>query len=147
MTLRGIVMSARKLILAPGDWYGWQMLPGYDETTRAPFFSPIRVERITPQKTGKSILTVAFWNVLDSEGVQDVAHDMRILKHEENYLIADLLYGEGGNTDRSAVISSIEFDWIRRMCPGIWANRPPESTSTAAQGNVSQYLNEVFGGP
>lgn len=105
----------------------------------------IRVTRVTPKKTGKKIVTVAFLNVLYAEGVQNSTLDMRILKHEADYLIAELLNDESGQAGRTAVISHIEFEWIRRMCPGIWSERPPESMGSAAHGSVSIYLDEIFG--
>ena len=128
--------------LQPNTWYGWQMIPGYGD--HVPYFSPIRVTRVTPKKTGRGILTVFFLNVLYAEGVQDFQLDLRILKHEEDYLIADLLYGGSGPTDRTGAISQIDFTWIRRLCPGVWSERPPGTASPAAQRNVSMYLDEVF---
>lgn len=32
-------------------WYGWQMLPGYTGTRCVPFFSPVCVRQVSPQKT------------------------------------------------------------------------------------------------
>ena len=119
------------------------MIPGYGGERNVPYFSPIRVSRVTPKKTGRRILNVSFRNVLYAEGVQHFQLDLRILTHRPNYLIADLIYGESG-PERSAVISHIEFEWIRRMCPGILSARPLESMSPLAQGSVSIYLDEVF---
>lgn len=82
--------------------------------------------------------------MLYAEGVQDFSLDIRILKRSTDYLIAELLYGDR-DSDRSAVISHIEFSWIERFCPSLWYNRPPSSVSAAAQSSVSLYLSEVFG--
>jgi hypothetical protein len=136
-------MTSQRLSLVPDRWYGWQMIPGYGGEHNVPYFSPIFVTRVTPKKTGRRILNVSFRNVLYAEGVQHFQLDLRILTHRPNYLIADLIYGESG-PERSAVISHIEFEWIRRMCPGIWSARPLESMSPLAQGSVSIYLDEVF---
>lgn len=137
-------MTSTRLQLAPDGWYGWQMLPGYGGGRNVPYFSPIRVTRVTPKKTGKKILTVSFLNVLYAEGVQDFTLDLRILKHEPDYLIADLLDDGSGQEGRAAVISHIEFEWIRRFCPDLWTANPLESKGSAAQGSVSIYLDEIF---
>jgi hypothetical protein len=138
-------MTGQRLQLVPDGWYGWQMVPGYGGVRNVPYFSPIRVTQVTPKKTGKKILTLSFINVLYAEGVQDFTLDMRILKHEPDYLIAELLYDAPGQEGRAAVVSHIEFEWIRRMCPGLWSERPPETLSSAAQTSVSIYLDEIFG--
>lgn len=110
----------------------------------APYFSPIRINRVTPMKTGKGILNISFFNALYAEGVQELQIDLRILKHEENYMIADLIYDHATSSDRAALISRIEFDWMRQFCPKIWSTRPPRTLSRAAQESVSAYLDELF---
>ena len=132
-----------RLQLRPKRWFGWQMLPGYS----GPYFSPIWVEEVTPRKTGKRILKVRFINVLYAAGVEDFSLDLRILKHESDYLVSEIVYSEQTTNDRTAIISHIEFEWIQRFCPEIWAARPPSSFSTAEQGNVSRYLTALFGLP
>lgn len=129
-----------KLILTTGSWYGWQMIPGYFGERCVPYCSPIFMQSVTPKKTGKNILNIQFINVFYAEGVQDFSLNIKIIKHEKDYLIAELLYG-GGLPDRAAVISHIEFAWIERFCPQLWYHRPPASISA---GSVSQYLDEIF---
>jgi hypothetical protein len=133
-----------KLKLAPESWYAWQMIPGYIGECNVPYCSPIFIRRLVPKKTGKGILGIDFYNVFYAEGVQDFSLDVRILKHAENYLIAELLYGDS-DIDRAAVISNIEFAWIEHFCPNLWHNFPPSSIGEAAQSSVSIYLGEVFG--
>jgi len=130
-----------KLQLTPGNWYGWQMLPGYFGKPHVPYFSPILVKEVTPRKTGRKIITLGFINTLYAEGVQDFALDLRIMKHETDYLVTELLYG----TDRTAIINRIGFDWLRNFCPGIWGERPPTSFRGIEQESVSHYLNALFG--
>jgi hypothetical protein len=137
-------MPSQRLQLVPDCWYGWQVIPGYAGERNVPYFSPIHVTRVTPKKTGRGILNVSFRNVLYAEGVQQFQLDLRILKHERNFLIAGLTYGESGPTGQAAVISHIEFEWIRRLCPGVWSAQPPETMTATAQGSVSIYLDEVF---
>jgi hypothetical protein len=133
-----------KFKLVPQCWYSWQMVPGYVGQRNVPYCSPIFVERVTPKKKGKGILTLDFVNVFYEEGVRDFSIDLKILKHSTDYLIADLLYGAEG-PDRAAVISYVEFAWIERFCPELWYHRPPSSVGGAADGTVSLYLSEVFG--
>ena len=139
------MQEQKRLKLEPDTWYGWQMIPGYIGERNVPYFSPILVHQVVPQKTGKSILRLDFSNVFYAEGVKDFSLDLRILKHSADYLVADLLYGDDG-PDRVAVISHIEFAWIERFCPSLWFHRPPSSFSPEpAATSVSKYLNAVFG--
>lgn len=137
-------MSGQGLQLVPGNWYGWQMIPGHLGERNVPYFSPIRVIQITPKKTGRGVLNVHFWNVLYAEWVQDFDLDIRVLKHEPDYLITDILYVGSGSKGRAAVISHVEFEWIRRFCPDIWSAHPPKQMSAGAQANISVYLDELF---
>lgn len=67
--------------------------------------------------------------------------DVRILKHESNYLIAELLAEGSQSSGRSAVISTVEFEWLRLVCPHL----PPVGTWTpVAQRSVCRYLDELF---
>lgn len=79
-----------KLHLNSKSWYGWQMLPGYG--SGVPYFSPIWVQELTPRKSGKGILGLKFINALYAEGVQDFTLDLRIIRHQASYLVAELLY-------------------------------------------------------
>ena len=122
------------------------MIPGYSGERAVPYCSPIHVSSFQPLKTGKSIVRIAFHNALYAEGVQGFELDMRILKRSENYLISELRYGENANVDRCAVISHIEFGWVERFCPELWAQYPPSRMSSGATGSISVYLDEVFFG-
>lgn len=133
-----------KLQLTPQHWYGWQTLPGYVNEGNIPYFSPIWVEEVTPRKTGRGILTIGFINALYAEGVQDFTVDLKVLKHQVGYLVSEILY-EDDPRDRTAIVSHIELEWIRRFCPELWTSRPPSAFSTVEQRSVSHYLNALFG--
>jgi hypothetical protein len=114
-------MDHTRLQLRPRDWYGWQMLPGYTGTgSYEPYYSPIQIGSVTPLKTGRRVLKVEFFNRLYAQGVQPFTVELRILKHEPDYLIAEL-YED--HRDRAAIISRIDFTWIRQHCPHL---TPPE---------------------
>lgn len=122
------------------------MIPGYFGERSVPYCSPIYVSHFRPLKTGKSIVRIAFHNALYAEGVQGFELDMRVIKRGENYLISELLYGKESLVDRCAVISHIEFAWVERFCPELWAEYPPSRMSSGATGSISFYLDEVFFG-
>jgi len=139
-----VTTAHARLQLMPKRWFGWQMLPGYVTEGNVPYFSPIWVEDVIPRKTGRRILTLQFINVLYAEGVQDFVLDLRILKHESSYLVSEIFHTDQSARYRTAIISQIEFDWIRRFCPELWEARPPSSFSTVEQGSVSRYLTTLF---
>ncbi len=78
--------------------------------------------------------------------MQDFNVNLRILKHEASYLAAEILYGADGPGDRTAIVSSIDLEWIRLFCPGVWAEHPPESFRGTEREDVSRYLSAVFPG-
>lgn len=131
------------LTLGIGQWYGWQMLPGYGGRCH-PYFTPIYVKAVEPLKKGSGHLRLEFFNAMYAQGVQDFTLNLKILKRCEDYLVADLDYGDGQEMDRTAIVSHIDFEWIKRHCPEIWWNRPHSSFAGAASGSVSLYLSELF---
>lgn len=141
-------MILRKLELLPQNWYGWQMLPGYLGT---PYFSPIWIEGVTPRKTGKGILGVTFINVFYAAGVQDCDINLRIMKHEEDYLVSEILYGSNEPNDRTAIVSRIDFDWIRLFCPTFWQDTSylrsmaNDGLAGLPHQTASEYLSRAFG--
>jgi hypothetical protein len=137
-------MVHARLQLTPKHWYGWQMLPGYAGERNIPYFSPIRMEEVTPRKTGKGILTIKFFNALYAQGVQDFTLDLSILKREASYLVSEILYAGQSTRGRTAIIGRIEFEWIQFFCPSLWTSRPPSSFGTVEQESVSRYLDSLF---
>jgi len=121
--------------LSPGTWRSWQMLPGYFGERMTPYCSPIYIRRVEPLKSGKSLLSVEFFNALYADGVKDLTLDLKIIKRATNYLIADLPY----DSERSAVIGHIEFSWLEQFCPHLMAANPPPPFSS-----VSVYLDGLF---
>lgn len=133
-----------QFIIAPNYWYAWQMVPGYTGEHCVPYCSPIFVREVKPLKTGKGILHLKFINAMYAEGGQGFELDLRLLKRSENYLVAELKYSDSSMQDRCAIISHIEFEWLRQFCPELWGAKPPTDCSGAAQSSVSLYLNEIF---
>jgi hypothetical protein len=129
--------------LAPHHWYAWQMIPGYVGQRSIPYCSPIWVQTVTPKKTGRGILRVAFWNTEYAEGVQNFELDLQILHRSDDYLIAKLVGGDP-SVDRCTIVSHIEFGWIEKFCPWLWHNHPPHRYGSPADSSVSMYLDAVF---
>lgn len=109
------------LHLERGQWYAWQMLPGYSGVI--PYFSPIRVDSVTPKKAGHRRFRLSFLNAMYATGVQLVEMELHILKHDERYLIAEI--DDETEDDRSVVISPPQCAFRhpasgrRLTCPGI----------------------------
>jgi hypothetical protein len=133
-----------QFIIAKNCWYAWQMIPGYAGERSVPYCSPIYVTDFKALKSGGGTVQVDFVNVFYAQGVQDFSLKMRVLKRASDYLIADLGADADYDQERSAVISHIEFEWIRRFCPELWYHRPPSSCAGPTTGSVSVYLDEVF---
>lgn len=133
--------------LAPNTWAAWQMIPGYFGERCLPYCSPIWVQSVQPLKEGSSRLRLGFQNMFYAQGVQDFLLDLRVVKRAESYILAELDYGPEVANDRVAVVSHIEFEWLKTFCPQLWWHRPPASCSASAQSSVAVYLAEVFGRP
>lgn len=127
------------LRLLRGQWYGWQMLPGYGEG-HLPYFSPIQVAGVASSKIRHRTISVAFWNIMYAEGAHLFETDLRILKHADSYLIAEIVDDSVGA--RAAVISALSFQWLSRFCPEL---RVPTSDEWSDD-EVSQFLERTFGG-
>ncbi len=127
--------------LTQGDWYGWQMLPGYGSAYHA-YFSPIYVTEVKPLKSGKHLLTLSFFNAHYAKGVADFMLDLQILKRQPQYLIANLVYPNGPQ-DRAAIISLISFAWLEKFTPKVLDERE-RGQSSVAKNNVQRYLDELY---
>ena len=125
------------LTIERGKWYGWQMLPGYGD---GPYFSPIYVQLVEPQKSGKGDLKLTFINAFYAAGVQDFALTLRVFKHEETYLVGAV---RGSTTDRCAVVSKLTMGWLRACCPELLRQVPPHSPDEYVQSYVKRALEQI----
>lgn len=123
-------------------WFGWQMLPGYTGSRCVPYFSLIHLRRVTPLKTGKGLIEIAFWNPLYAEGVQDFQVRLKVLQRAENFLVGSVADDPDG--DQVAILSHIEFGWLERFCPELLRVFPPVELGSLFSGSVSVYLDGVF---
>ncbi len=103
-------MSAqdRLLTLKAGKWYSWEMLPGY----AGRYYSPIKVGRVTPLKTGQNVLRLGFFNACYAAGAQSFDVDLKMLYRGEEYLIAKIVGDPQHDLGRCAIITPIDKWWM-----------------------------------
>jgi hypothetical protein len=128
--------------LREGRWYGWQMLPGYLAEGRevVPYFSPIRVHRVTRLKSGRGLLAVSLFNACYASGVKDQVHTLRVLARHYEYMVAAI----EGSDDRTVILSGIAHAWVRRFCPQLEEWRPSNGSAPDPGTDVSVWLDAVF---
>jgi hypothetical protein len=125
-------------------WYAWQMIPGYVGTRCVPYCCPAWINSVSPMKSGKGLLRLAFWNTGYAEGAQDFEVHLKVLLRGENYLVGALVDDPAEKPERCAVISDIEFGWIAKFCPDLWFRNPPSGFGQFAESSVSIYLDKLF---
>lgn len=126
------------ITLEPFKWYAWQMLPGYHEI---PYFSPIYVRKVVPQKMGTNLLKLDYINSLYAVGVQSFVFDLKVLKRTSNYMIVGL-----PNSDRSAIISEISFAWLEAFTPELLKRGGTRNVPKPFESDIQNYLSAYFTG-
>lgn len=119
--------------LESGNWYGWQMLPGYGD---GPYFSPIRISSVQMLDDG-CVWDVVFLNALYAAGVQSTRKRLRLLVDDAEYAIVRI----EPERDRSGVISLMSKDWLGSCCPRVLR----EIEATSSPGSLSDSLDALFG--
>lgn len=104
------------IILLPGRWYGWTMLPGY---TDEPYQSPVKITRVEPVKAGSQLLRLDLFNAGYASGVQMQQHVIRVLKRTSSALAGEIQSLEGTPTDRLVILEELSPRWLRIAMPGI----------------------------
>ena len=127
------------LELAPGGWYGWEMQPGYF----GPYFSPIRVRRVTPLKTGNGIIQLDFRNCFYAEGVQEFSIEIRVLMRERDFLIG-VLNPRLDGPKRACLISTMSYAWLRSCAPMVLEHARDQglNVSDDVEGSLNRLFNE-----
>lgn len=124
--------SESPLRLVPGTWYAWQMYPGYSVV---PYASPILINSVTPLKSGRKELDIAFYNAFYAEGVRDFSARLRGLAHHPQYLMAAIVEktGDGYDGPRSCVITDMTPHWLELLVPNLyrrWRQDPPSDVNS-----------------
>lgn len=136
-----LLNSEAQLTLKPGNWYAWQMLPGYGSGLEG-YFSPIYVQRVQPPKSGKQQLRLVFLNARYAQGVQNFTVKLRVLARRQNHLLASLIEAEDA---RDVVISHITQTWLEHhMADLLRLNPPSQFPECLAQHELHYYLNKLF---
>jgi len=141
---RGKTAAMKLINIEKGNWYGWQILPGYTGKHCIPYFSPIFVTDFKAHKSGKGLFRIEFLNAAYAEGVQEFSVEIRMLKRAKDYLVGEITEDKGASTARCAIISNIEFEWLRRFCPELLARCPSLTSEGLNSENLTQYLNEAL---
>ena len=133
-------MTVERFQLEVDRWYAWQMLPGYAADGFEPYYSPIKLRRIEPAKTGRSHLGLAFFNAFYASGVQDFRVRLRVLGRYDHHLVAEF----DDASERHAIIGRINRTWLARQCPDLVRSHPlpPEELTLS----IDRYLNDAFRG-
>jgi hypothetical protein len=103
--------SQARFTLEEDQLYGWTMYPGYGEQ---PYFSPILVHVVRP--LGGRTMEVHFLNILYAAGVQRTAYQLRTLRREKTYLMAEQVVGKR-TTERVVIVEGLTRRWMRRAIP------------------------------
>ena len=126
-----------RFTLRENSWYAWQMLPGYGERH---YVSPIKIRAVEPQKSGNSIIRVAFFNAGYASGAQGFQLDLKILARTLEYMIGVIDDDRPANERRCAIISPITFQWIQMISPDFMIRNKPTPFELEAT-NVNAYLD------
>lgn len=135
-------MTGPGLTLERGNWYAWQMLPGYGSGFH-PYFSLIKMWRVRPEKTGASILGLAFLNAFYAAGVQGFSVRLRVTSRREHYLVGELLY-DTQETERCAVIGRLSHEWLADHCSQVLERHPESRHRLSTTRHLNEYLDRIF---
>jgi hypothetical protein len=96
-------------LLQEGSWYAAEFL-GDDLIHAGHRYSPIRVELITPLKTGNRIFELKFFHANYPAGVQDKTYRLQTLHAGEEYILARSVEHD---PVRFVLIYDIDLEWLR----------------------------------
>jgi hypothetical protein len=117
------------------------MFPGYGDPF-LPYVSPIRIDEVAPEKTGRSILRLRFFNAGYVLGVQDFSLRLGVLARRPHHLVAELRYEAGGPRDRHVVIGRIGRQWLDLHVHAVTGTSPPAEDPLDQQ-QIDHYLDHV----
>lgn len=121
-----------RMTLQAGRWYACEIfedaVPGHQSD-----FTPIRIDSITPGKSGNRVFELRFFHASYPEGVQDKVYRLKTLYRGRHLILAQSLEHE---PTRLLKIREITADWLTEHC----------SLSSRVTGDVQDYLNLHAGG-
>lgn len=95
-------------------WYGMTMWPGYAGT----YYSPVRILHLDPLKYGNGTLRLSFLNLCYASGVQEMEYTVRMLRRQEDYILAAVTGGT-----RSICIEPLTRSWMMHHHPSFYADQ------------------------
>ena len=103
-----------KFLLEVGKWYACKFMGDVLSVSYRLSLSPIRIDRITPLKTGKSILYINFFHLNYPEGVQDKEYQLKIMLHKRRFILARSL-SHSSDDPRILYIHEITKEWVQAI--------------------------------
>jgi hypothetical protein len=126
------------------DWAGWLEAPAPTAGWAA---SPVRIARVVPLKTGWGRLALEFIQPLSPGGGRRRRVELTVVQHELHHLVGSFRDEDG--TARTAIVSSMSFDWLASYCPTFFERRPPYAAMVDGQTGWSitpaEHLDRVLG--
>ena len=138
-------MSSKYSIRKDG-WAGWLEVPASTSDWAA---GPVRIVDVVPLKTGQGRLVLDFIQPLSPGGGRRRRAELKVIQHGPEHLVGSILDEIG--TVRTAVVSSVSFDWLASYCPEFFSRRPSHAVTMTIDGapageNTPQmHLDRVLG--
>jgi len=103
-----------QLELEEGNWYAWEITPGYSEKT---YYSPIKIERVRQTSFSPIRYEMEMFNALYAQGVRNFRLDLVVAQACHDALAAYISYGAEPDLSRQVTIRSISWEWIGQHMP------------------------------
>ena len=118
--------------MLPKRWYAVELIG--DDMPLSPdggfARSPIRVDSVTPRKSGKRLFELAFYHANYPEGVRDKVYSLETIERGERFILAK---STEHDPVRMLLIHELTHEWLRTYCkigpanPGddvqVWCSR------------------------
>lgn len=96
-----------------GNWYACEFIGDeFDDDSCS--YSPIKVNEMSPLKSGRGTFQLAFYHANYPEGVRDKSYELEMLERGSRYLLA---ISKKHNPARVMQIYEIDWAWMNRHFP------------------------------
>lgn len=99
-----------RFTLKPGTWYACELIGDEFHDDRCSY-SPIKVRRVVPSRTGDRVFQLDFYHANYPEGVREKSYTLQTVERGSGYLLARSM---GDKPVRYLQIYPIDAAWIRR---------------------------------
>jgi hypothetical protein len=108
-------MSMSSFTLVEGRWYAAEFIGDayIDKGEGRSYisYSPIRVNSVSPLKTGRGELVLAFFHANYPEGVQGKSYHLRVVERQKNFLLAQRL---NQSPAQWLLIYEVTWKWLNK---------------------------------